>query len=549
MRFVSVRRAVPLCIASAAALALSVPGIATATKKTPPKTDVLEQCSGTARIESEGSTFAGPAEFVWTGVNSEKSNEKTGTGFNVASSSLACSGSQGSHAKPEVYYNQANGLTRGSGSCLKTFGNGISTFGEEKETEGKKEKYPRVNKFPLCGTDEAPSQAVKEEFESEKFTDHEAGFESGKGEAIESIPVAQGAVTVIVHLPKDCLASSEITTAKGKTEKLGRLALDQEVLEKIYTGEITTWAAALAAQGSDGHDTLTCTEGGEGDTIRPVVRDDKSGTTHIFKSFLAQVPPLEKKYKQEEFVKLPNGEEPCKGKATGAELEKEHEESWKETQEGCKNQRWPEAAHVLRPTESGNPGVVNEVNSTESSLGYADLAVAREKGFFSKKGVGGENKKEEKTKEFWAVIQNSAPGKTPVTFADPGSKGDTEKAADSNCKSSVYVAAKGEEFPPLSTRFDWSKVKAENVSETYPICGLTYVLAARQYFYFLEKYGDTAKESQEIATTVHDYLQWVVNTKTGGGGNILKNHDYEALTKTVQAEAEFGAEEIGSKEG
>jgi ABC-type phosphate transport system substrate-binding protein len=537
MRFVSVRRVMPLGIATAAALALGVPGVASAKKVTPPKPDVLEQCSGAQKIEGEGSTFQGPAEFLWTGVNSEKGNEALKTGFNFSSSSLACAGhaGQGSGEKPEVYFNQTGSANRGSGSCLKTWGNGIKTFGEVKTGE----TYPRVKKFPFCGTDEAPSKAVKEEFEKSEFMG--SGGEAGNGEAIESIPVAQGAVSLIVHLPKDCTASSEIKTSTGKVEKLGRLALDQEVIEEIYRGTITTWAQALTKEGTDGNDTLTCTEGGASKTIRPVVRADKSGTTHIFKAFLLQV--YTGNFAAEEFKEVNGGEKPC----TSGELGAGATVSWAQTSEGCENQRWPEAAHVLRPTETGNPGVINEVNTTESSIGYADLAVAQEKGFFSSKGVGGENKKEEKTKEFWAPVQNSEPGKTPLTYADPSTKGDTAKEGDSNCKDTKFVSAKGEEFPPLSTRFDWSKVKGENVSKTYPICGVTYVLAARQYFYFLEKYGVSEAESEKIATTVHDYLQWVVNTKTGGGGKLLKNSDYEALPKAVQAEAEFGAEEIGSK--
>jgi ABC-type phosphate transport system substrate-binding protein len=535
MRFVSLRRAVPLGMATAAALALGAPGVASAKKVPPPEPDVLEQCSGALKIEGEGSTFQGPAEFILTGVNSEKSNEPTGTGFNVSSNPFACSGSQGSKAKPEVYYNQTGSANRGSGSCLKTWGNGIKKFNEEKSGEF----YPRVKKFPFCGTDEAPSQAVKEEFEGSEFM--AAGGESGRGEAIESIPVAQGAVAVIVHLPKDCLATSEITTPKGKVLKLGRLALDQEVIEEIYRGTIKTWAQALSKQGTDGHDTLTCTEGGENDTIHPVVRADKSGTTHIFKEFLAQV--YTGTWAAQEFKEVNGGEKPCSSGELGAGAIV----SWAQTGEGCENQRWPEAAKVLRPTETGNPGVIKEVNATESSVGYADLAVAQEKGFFSKKGVGGENKKGEQNKEFWTPVQNTEPGKTPVTFIDPSSKEDKEKSGNSNCKSTVYVSAKGEEFPPLSTRFDWSKVKGENVSKTYPICGLTYVLAARQYWYFLQKYGVSEAESQKIATAVHDYLVWAVNAKTGGGGKVLKNSDYEALPKNVQAEAEFGAEEIGSK--
>ncbi len=540
MRFVSVRRAVPMGIAAAATLALGVPGVASAKKVTPPKTDVLEQCAGKSRIEGVGSTFSAPAEFIWTGVNSEKENEKLNTGFNFGSNALACSGTQGSKQKPEAYYNQEE-INRGSGACLKTYGEGISTFGETKVVDGKNETYPRISRFPYCGTDEAPKQSVKESME--KFADNVAGFEGGKGEAIESIPSAQGSEAIIVHLPKDCLATSEITTGKGKVEKLGRLALDQEVIEEIYRGTIKTWTEAMAKQGSDGHDTLTCTEGGASDTIRPVVRADKSGTTHIFKAFLLQV--YTGTWAAEEFNEVNKGEKPCKSGELGAGAIV----SWAQVSEGCESQRWPEAAHVLRPTETGNPGVINEVHSTESSIGYADLSVAAERGFFSNKGEGGENKKGEQNKQFWAVVQNSEPGKTPVTFEEPATKGDTGKLGESNCKDTKYVAAKGEEFPPLSTRFDWSKVKGENVSKTYTICGLTYILAARQFYYFLEPYGTTEAESQAIATSVHDFVQFVTSTKPGGGGALLKGSDYEGLPKAVQAEAEFGAEEIGSKEG
>lgn len=537
MSFLSVRRALPVGIAAAAALALSVPGVASAKKVAPPKTDVNEQCSG-PRIEGDGSTFQAPLEFIWTGVNSEKGNEELASGFDHSSNTLACSGSQGSKAKAQVYYNQEEQF-RGSGACLRALGEGVTTFGEEKLVAGVKVKLPDVNKFPECSTDEAPKQSVKEGME--KFADHEAGFEGGKGEAIESLPVAQGAEAIIVHLPKGCKASSEIVTSKDKTEKLGRLALDQEVIEGIYRGTIHTWTEALAKQGSDGHDVLTCeNEAAKEDVVRPVVRADKSGTTHIFKAFLLQVYTGE--FAAEEFKEVNKGEKPCKE----GNLEAGAKETWQQMSEGCENQRWPEAAHVLRPTETGNPGVVNEVHNTESTIGYADLAVAQERGFFSKKGQGGENKKGEQNEQFWAAVQDSEPGATTVTFADPGTTADKEKAGESNCKDTKYVAAKGEPFPPLSTRFDWSKVKGENVSATYAICGVTYVLAPRQEWYFLQPYGVSEAEAKAIATSVHDYLQFV--TAKDGGQHELKGSDYEALPTNVREEDEFGASEIGSKE-
>ena len=542
MRFVSLRRAVPACAAAAAVLAVGVPGIASAKEAPGPKTDVLPQCEGKSLIEGNGLTFQAPVEYTFTGWQSEE-NKELPTGFNHPKGKLGCGGS----LKPEARYNQEETFDRGSGACLKTWGEGIKTFGEKKAKSGKEETYPRVSRYPYCGTDEAPKQSVKEGMEGTLFTEHEAGFESGEGKEIETLPFAQGAEAMIVHLPKDCVASSEITTAQGKTETLGRLALDQESIEKIYRGAITTWKELIEKQGTDGKDTLTCTEGGENKTIRPVVRADKSGTTHIFKAFLLQVNTAAN-IPMEEFKEVNGGEKPCSEGSLGAGAV----ESWQQVSEGCENQRWPEAAHVLRPTETGNPGVVNEVNKTESSIGYADLSVAQDFKFFDTKTAiegekGGENKTGEQNKKFWAVVQDSKPGTLPVTFEDPQSKGNVEKFEESNCKETVYIAAIGQEFPPKSTQSDWSKVKGSSVSKTYPICGLTYILAARQYWYFLKKYGVSEEESKKIATAVHDFAVYAVSPK--GGGKLLKKSDYEALPTKVAEEAVLGAEGIGSKEG
>lgn len=554
MRFISLRRAVPVGVAAVAALTMSLPGVASAKKPPKWKTDVLAQCEG-SNIQGEGSTFSAPAEYLWTGFNSE--GIATSTGYNHSSSSLACSGAK----KPIVeFINRGKGIDEGSGSCLKTWGNGVKEFGEHKKTGSEEDTYPRVSRFPFCGTDEAPTKTVKEEFE--KWAS--PGFTAGNGEAIESIPVAQGAVAMVVHLPEACTAESTIKTYKGKEEKVHRLALDQKIIRGIYEGAIKTWSEAVSEQEAEGgaKNELKCEpSSAAGDTINVVVRRDKSGTTHIFKSFLAQIEPkTEPTF--EAFETINGTEHPC---AHEEKYDNPFVESWEAVQEGCQNQRWPEAAKVVRPAKTGNPGVLEEVNNKESSIGYADLAVAAEKAWFSKKETvegsgksavhthngGGENSKKEYEHRFWAVVQDSKPGAAGPTYEDPSTKGDKEKEGESNCEASAYVAAKGEEFPPASTRDDWSKVKAENVSDTYPICGLTYVLAARQYFYFLEPYfaGKTTEEieaeSKKIATAVHDYLAFVVSPKAGA--KELKGHDYEGLTKAVAERAAKGVEEIGSK--
>ncbi len=501
MTSLSARR-VAACVASAAAMVAVVP--ATASAKKGPVTDRGEQCSG-SNIVGRGSTFQNPAQLVWN------------PGFNKNTSSVACSGTQGSKGTPKAEYRNTLKEDRGSGACLKAFG---------------AEKVSPNRTYDYCGTDEAPNVTQKSEIESHKEGEAE--------KSLETIPVAQGAEAIIVHLPEGCRASSEVES-KGKKYKLGRLVFDNSTIDAIYRGLIGNWKQAIEVQGAGhGNDSLSCTGGTaeEETAIKPVVRLDHSGTTHIFKAYLslANPAPFEAEPYEEEYF----------GSSTGCGTKFPAEaKTWGEVAEACQNQRWPEAAHVVRPEESGNPGVVNKVNSTPSSIGYADLAVAREFKFFSAKGQGGENKKGSATKQgeqntkFWAEVQNKS---SPITYADPSSDGDVEKLGNSNCKNTSYINSSEEEFPPESTRDLWNGAKAALNEEHYAICGLTYDLAYKLYKPY---FGAALTDAQGIAlaTGVENYLMYEISGK--GGGKDLKNKDYEQLPKAVIKEAEAGIQEIG----
>ncbi|HME02393.1 MAG TPA: substrate-binding domain-containing protein, partial [Solirubrobacteraceae bacterium] len=406
---------------------------------------------GTAMAEGERDAQCAGSNIVMNG-SSLQASAQVGTwnpDFNTAANTFACSGEK----KPKVEYSQTE-ANKGSGACLKAFGIAHA---------------PSFNEYPTCGTDEAPNETAKGEVES--HNDGEAGYEA---KSLESIPVLQGALAIMVHLPKGCKAEATIPAPAGKKVKLGRLALDNETIDKIYRGQITTWKGVEEAQGAGhGEDKVKCEVAAEAeDTIHPVVRADKSGTTHIFKAYLEQVDTAEN-IKMEEFEN-PQG----KGKVCTGARTKGEEKSWANVAEGCENQRWPEGieASKIRPVVTGNPGVIKEVEANESSFGYGDLAQVRsETGGFSKKGVGGENKKGSETKvgeqltKFWAEVQDTEPGLTPVGYADPSSTGDVEKPANSNCAGTVYAAKPGEKFPPKSTRETWFAVKAELTQKKYNI--------------------------------------------------------------------------------
>jgi ABC-type phosphate transport system substrate-binding protein len=529
MTYHSARRMLSACIAAVAlvaALAMATAGTAGATS------DLTSQCSG-ANIKGQGSTFQAPAQEVWN------------PDFNASidTNVLGCAGNagQGDGKKPTVTY-ESTGSHSGSGACLKGFGDG---------------EAPKYEEYPYCGTDEAPSESAEHLMEANKASS------DTEVKTIESIPVLQGSVAVLIHLPSGCVASDEAKVG-GKIVKEGRLALDDTTVAKIYEGEIRNWKEVEEAQ-TDDHDKITCKgEGGKTATeeeetpINVVVRDDKSGTTHIFKSFIAQVEPEPHEFEAEEFNEI--NEEGVEKKNPCGTVIPAGPKPWKAVQEGCENQRWPLKAKVVRPLLKGNPGVVGEVNSKASSIGYADLSVARKEGFFSKKCVspvkapecGGENKKGSATKlgeqnhRFWVPIQNSAVAGE--EYADPANNQDLEKADASNCANTKYVGKIGEVIPPVNTREPWSTVKAQLVQVKYPICGLTYDLALREYKpYILPHGGSPAEEEKgkEVAQTTRDYLLWELSTKTQGGGYVIKDHDYEKVSGTVLKEAEAGVKEIG----
>ncbi len=484
MRVKWAHRLIAMCVPAATVVALAAPGAAHA--------ELLLQCEG-ANILGRGSTFQGaiPQDEVWN------------AGFSSSANVTACNGTQGTGAKPTVEYLQKEEEDRGSGACLKAFGVGVTVA--------------KFDRYSYCATDEAPNETQKNEIEA---------FASGAEErSLETIPVLQGAVAVPIHLPEGCLASAEYKEGE-KIVKPGRLVLNDVTLEKIFRGEITKWNEI-----KDGGDKLTAQSGKTCNAETPitvVVRKDKSGTTHIFKEFLASTNRMNGAGEENKQAEVKWIEKP------GTEL------TWKESASGGNNVEWPEAAKVARPSENGGPAVVADVAATPSSIGYADLGDTFKNGSFDKKSLGGG----EKQNKFWPLLQKKTIA--PVLYADPASKKDTETAGNANCAKTVYTDGV-EVFPPSSTRELWSAAQAQLNESTYALCGLTYDLTFRQYGKYHDEHGGAgARPTEAQATTAESYLLFEVNTKTAGGGKLItENHEYEKLPSSLLKEVETGIKEVG----
>ncbi len=439
MALLSTRRFVPACVLSMAAVAVLVaPGAASAS--------LGKQCSG-ANITGKGSSLQKLAQqTVWD------------PGFNTSTNAKACSGTQGTGGKPTVTYTSV-----GSGAGMEAWGiNGHAFEGSN----------------GYVGTDEPPNQLQKEEIQSHSSNPAE--------NTLETIPVLQGAVSVIVNLPKDCTSSTS-------TASPGRLVLDNVTLEKIWRGAITKWNEI-----TESGDELIGTGCQNTASITRIVRKDQSGTTSIFKKYQALI----------------NGEKNVLG-----------ELGWREISEGLENTEWP--GTVTRPTETGGGALVKLVSETRGSIGYANLADARNSGEFDGSNGG------VKTHRFWVPIQNNGVEQTGETYADPSTDGDTKTVANANCENTVYTNGETP-FPPASTLEVWNEVTTKTAEEHYPICGLTYDLTFKSY----SKYPGTTLEE---ATTVNNFEVFVLTSF--GGQELIKKHDYYPLPSALDAEAKIGANE------
>jgi ABC-type phosphate transport system substrate-binding protein len=412
--------------------------------------------------------------------------------FNESNDPAACNGSQGAKKSPKVRYEAP-----GSGAGLEKWGVNHHAFQAGAEPGS-----------AIAATDEPINKEQKEEIESNALV-------SPLGpETVQSIPVIQFAVSAIVNLPGGCTAESH--------EAPGRLVLADPTLEGIFRGTINTWKEVQADEASNGSgDVITCASESEKEKqIIRIVRFDQSGTTHVFKKFLFLV--NQKKWSN-----------------SGGE-----EFTWDGASEGKPNvEDWPAGkVAVERPGAKGGGEEVNKTAATESSIGYANLADAREKGTFSKpSSEGGPHKH-----KFWAEIENNATGakggKPPkfaakIKAADPSTNGDAEPLANSNCLDTKYTNGEGTKFPPKTTGDTWNTVTTEVKQKNYPICGLTYDMLLTPYSDYL-----TGTGNEEAAHTASNYVNFILSTGVEGGQTYAEGVDYEPLPSKILKEAQKGAE-------
>jgi ABC-type phosphate transport system substrate-binding protein len=343
----------------------------------------------------------------------------------------------------------------------------------------------------------------------------EARVASGaKNPAEITIPVAQAPVAVMLSLPVNCKIQSgsavdinnttipqiwEGTNAPGGSDLGGIQA------QGGYA--IATWGALFHQLGYTKITSGTPTsgqvldEGGaEGceQAIKPQVRQQVSGTSFAFKSYLGQVNrPVWQGYANDN-VTWPSSavvqSNPKTPPATGEQLN--------------------DSGGHLAANTAANPG----------SIGYAVTADAAGNGSFNNAatsstfGVGGSSPAHQ---ILYAEVQNNGLSTSGATYAD-----DLLPASSiANCEATKLLPS--DQGFPYSYTDSWfgllvssPNISAEAGSTDYPICAITYDLVWHHYSNKnLYKQTETA---HEVANTVHDLFEYITNQ----GQIDIQSHDY-----------------------
>lgn len=412
----------------------------------------------TLGIPCSGSSIAAQGSFLQAGqqavLRSAFNNE-------ADHSPRACSGTQGTESKPTISYTASGNLT------------GLESWG----AGGHAAAFGVSNAF--VATDVPPNAKQREEVSAYSAEPHWGD--------LQTIPLQQYTVAVIVNLPAHCKANN---SDPGHS---GFLILTNRTLEKIWRGQIHDWNEI-----TDGGDVVqnlsqkTCEP--KTPITRIVSRDDSGASWTL-----------------EKYLYLINKEKNIVGS-----------KGWRELAEGASGAEWP--GTVTRPSKEGEEAVVNLAEETPSSIAVVDFTHQVEEKFTGLiRGTAGEGQQ-----RFVAEIQNNG-----LVAGGSATYAQLRASSDGNGCNGVEYTNDGAAGLPSSTSSLWNGVTTKTSEPGYPLCGLSYILALTRYSKFP---GTTEAE----ATTVSDYLRFAVSTSKGGGLEEFDSH----LSLTLLEEARHGIEEI-----
>ena len=228
------------------------------------------------------------------------------------------------------------------------------------------------------------------------------------------------------------------------------------------------------------------------------------------------------------------------------------------------------AEHICHAAAGKGSSLALAVKDNSGSIGYLDLATAREEGFnmtpnpTGEPSAGGFNEKDN-DRLYWIPLEAVEPPASeasevgtvdagvfvePTAIAKAHFSTSPESENGANCEGADWRNIPSQASSPNgdATLGDWSKAIATGGTKkaiekapttAYPVCAITYDLAFDDD---ATVYGNTSKE-EATARTVKDYLTSVVSPS--GQLTKLTLFDYATLPLEIIHDAEKGVEAIG----
>ncbi len=330
---------------------------------------------------------------------------------------------------------------------------------------------------------------------------------------IHVVPAAVGAVAPLVNFPNGCDVTDLDAANRTVAQNNDGDATDDDVVRVRFTK--AKWEDAWA--GDADSDTWSelfpeLTDPACDAPITRVVRFDASGTTFAFKSYLNTIDPTQGWSTTYESGDATAGNRAWPNATFGARAD-------------CTGASGPGSAddavdHLTSGCSNGAGALVSKVIATDGSIGYADVATARNASpSLAITPEGDDND------TYWTQVQNGSGTFTEPTADANGFRTDGTKGA--NCAATQFNGV------PASTLGDWSQVSGVNANAGYGICTLTYGLVFDDN---ADAYGNTAEEEAK-ARSVKDY--WTAIVADSGQGMLFSN-DYSPLPGAILGIARAG---------
>lgn len=351
-------------------------------------------------------------------------------------------------------------------------------------------------------------------------------------------PIAAGAIAPLVNFPEECspepladkyrTVSAAAITGNPALKGILRVRFTKVKFEKVWAGEENTkWSETFPELGS---------QAGACDVpIIRVVRFDKSGTTFGFKDYLRTI-------------------NPGRGWTTTFESATNNgNREWPNAEFGTGGQCGATAApgkgadnvdFLTTNCANGNGELVKKLILTDGSIGYSDIATARNA---SPTLAVDATKSTAPTTSYWTQVQNGTI--TPNSAEEAAGQGFTEPTFDetngfrttaasnslqkgSNCKSpGIFKNLPADSFG------DWSQTSGVNATSGFGICTLTYALVFDDN---AAVFGNTPEEEGK-ARTLKDYMDNIVTSGQSG----LFAGDYAPLPDDLKTLAQSAVAQLG----